>query len=78
MLWKNEDAQNNNAKETKQTLSEIIKNTNLGEITLTMGAELPGCNLLLELLSKINNFEKDKIDISELEVSNIQKNKCSG
>ncbi|TKA59050.1 hypothetical protein MBOVa_4550 [Mycoplasmopsis bovis 8790] len=70
---KNEDARNNNTKETKQTLSEVIKNTNLGEITLTKGAELPESNLIVELLSKTNNFEKDKIDISELEVSNIQK-----
>lgn len=70
---KNENAQKNpqeNGDNTEQqVLSEVIKNTNLGEIVLPKDKEIPEASLILESLVKSNAI----VDASELEVSNIQK-----
>ncbi|EIN15048.1 P40, predicted lipoprotein [Mycoplasmopsis agalactiae 14628] len=70
---KNENAQKNpqenGDKVVKQALSEVIKNTNLGELVLPKDKETPEANLILESLVKTNT----NVESSELEVSNIQK-----
>ncbi|MCE6061527.1 variable surface lipoprotein [Mycoplasmopsis agalactiae] len=70
---KNENAQKNpqetGDKTEQQVLSEVIKNTNLGEIVLPKDKEIPEASLILESLVKSNAI----VDASELEVSNIQK-----
>lgn len=62
----------------KQELNEVVKVLNIGEIKIyeDQKAEVPTQEFILNSLAKVNDSEKLKIDISQLEVKEIKANQA--
>ncbi|MBD4758581.1 hypothetical protein GUG22_18495, partial [Xanthomonas citri pv. citri] len=61
-----------------QELNEVIKTLNLGEIKVyeDQKTEVPTKEFILNALAKVNDSEKMKVDVTQLEVKEIKANQA--